>query len=291
MFKNKESELYYVALQALGDNLISLCLLKELNEDIEIIGTKSTSEICSLIVVGHQLSVDVLYDEIPSFYNFRKKSAFKIINDIIRFRRFVKSKKVKTLIFEKNDFRIKILTFGLSVKTYSVDKFENVYLSRKKMLEECFGKKINFDFEFFEPTNYKTVLINPITRLKEKNITSEDLFKLICFLRQKSFFVQLVDYDGSYSKFNVCVDEYISGTSLSDISDLIKSCDLYLGADSFLIHLAYFYKKHFFIIFNHRNDSFLPPISLTLKNYIVISESEDFVLELDTKFKKMGYLN
>lgn len=280
--------MYYVALQALGDNLVSIYLLNQLDKKINVIGTKHTENIVQLVELEDNFDVKVIFDDIPAFYDIRNQGILKTIKDIFKFRKYIKKQNIKELIFEKKDFRIMLLTFGLNVKNHSSNKYSNVYYNRKNLIREAYSKLVDIDDTISYEDNIHTILISPVTRLKKKNIVSEHLNVIVKFLKNNGFKIQLVDYSKEYNEFANKVDEYFVDTTLEDMKNLMNSCSLYIGADSFLVHLAYYCKKPYFIIFNQANETFLPPISKQVDNYIVIDESIDLLLQLERKFIDLG---
>lgn len=282
--------MYYVSLLALGDNVISLSLLSKLKGKVKVLGTNSTIKVAELMGLDSQLSITPLFDDIPAFYDIRKQGLKKAITDIMAFRKFLKDNNIKKLIFEKKDFRAYLLTLGLGVLWKGASLDENVYDSRKSIIEESLREygQIQFD-TYMDFSSVQNVLIAPVSRLDEKCIKPEDLRALISVLKNKFIEIELLDYSGDYSDFKSDVDNYIHGTSLAEVKSLLLSSDLYIGADSFLIHLAYFFKKPFFVVFNKANEEFMTPA--TIKNdssFLSISGiSEERIV---SKFFELGII-
>jgi hypothetical protein len=279
---------YYVALQALGDNLISISLLSQLDKKIQLLGTKHTENIVRLMEQEEKFEIKIVFDDIPAFYDIRKRGIVRAIKDICKFRKYVKQHKIKELVFEKKDFRIKLLTLGLKINSYSASEFTNVYYNRGHLIQEAYQGKVKIDNLLDYSKNDRIVLISPVTRIKKKDITTEELNIILAVLKKRGFTIQLLDYSKEYKRFADQVDEYITDTTLNDVKHLIRSCDLYLGADSFLVHLAYFFKKPYFIVFNIENKTFLPPASEVADNYIVVDKSIDLSTQFEGKLVGLG---
>jgi ADP-heptose:LPS heptosyltransferase len=279
----------YVALQALGDNLISLSLLSHLKGNVEIIGTKHTKNVANIIDVN-RFNISVLFDDIPGFYDIKNKGLLSAIKDIFKFRKFIKNNHINELVFEKKDFRVFLLTFGLKINIFSPIELTNVYLDRARNIESAFHQKIKVKNCIEQHKNIRKILISPVTRILEKNITHEDMGDLINILSHYDFTIVLVDYSNSYSVFRDQVDSYITGTSLIDVKKLIIDCDAFIGPDSFLIHLAYFYGKFVYVIFNKYSVYFLPPGCEECKNFIIVSANISFKKYLISSFKDIGLI-
>jgi hypothetical protein len=280
---------HYVLLQALGDNLISLSALSSLTGRVNVIGTKQTANVLGLIDLNHKFSVDILFDDIPSFYDLKNNSIIRVFRDILIFRKYIKRNNISNLFFEKSDFRIFFLTFGLNVKIKKVCKNNNVYIDRYSSFSESIFTVDRLKTCSKENYKIKNIVISPASRLAEKDITYYQLSKIIYTLKEYNICISLVDYDKKYKKFAIDVDCYLDSTTLKDVKEIIINCDLFIGPDSFLIHLAYFYNKLSITIFNIDSDRyFLTPCSLIYKDYIPPLPNDDFNDEFN---KTMSLLN
>ncbi|NNN48620.1 hypothetical protein [Vibrio sp. 2-2(8)] len=279
-----------VLLQAMGDNLISLNMLDQINEKFLILGTKHTYDIALLMESKLHERIHVLYDEIPSFYDIRNSNILNVVRDVIKFRKFIKDNNVKKLVFEKSDFRVRLLTFGIDVSVLAPTDVKKIYGARKNLYSEYFREELTLLSCVSNYDDVKKILLSPTTRVSAKNITRTNLLDMISVLHANGFFVQLIDYDASFSDLENIVDDYYTNTSLYDVRNLIKNCDMFIGADSFLVHLAHYYRKQFFIVFNVLNTSFLPPGCVDIKNYIVTPDASDFKAELIDRFISIGLI-
>ena len=97
------------------------------------------------------------------------------------------------------------------------------------------------------------------------------------------------EFDIMYQEFKDDVNSYLTNTTLDDVKELILISDLYIGADSFLVHLSYYLKKTYFIVFYQNNDDFLPP-NANDKFYLKCNELDNFEENLKNKFKKIGLI-
>ena len=286
MFKN-----YFVSLQALGDNLISLSLLSQVNERIKILGTKQTQSIITLMGVEDKFDLLIVFEDIPAFYDIRKRGIFKAINDIIYFRSYVKQYRIQKLVFEKCDWRVRLLTFGLHVNVKSRFYDDNVYVNRKLLIEDVYHSTIYLSegTESSFPKKIQKVLINPTTRVTSKNIQSDHLRFIIALLQKNHIEVTLIDFDQNHADLENKVAHYKAHTTLNDVKSMLLETDLYIGADSFLIHYAYYLHKPFLIVFNQENTHFLPPVCTHLENYFMATQG-DFEVHLTKKFTDLGIL-
>jgi hypothetical protein len=284
-------ENYFVSLQALGDNLISLSLLSQMDERIKILGTKQTQSIIVLMGLEDKFDLLMPFEDIPAFYDIRKRGIFKAIKDIIRFRDYVKKHRIQELVFEKYDWRVRLLTFGLQVDVQSRFYDNNVYMNRKLLIEDAYRSPIYLSEgkESFFLKKIQKVLINPTTRVSSKNIQSGHLHFIIALLQKNHIEVTLIDFEQNHTDLKNKVIHYRTHTTLNDVKSMLLETDLYIGADSFLIHYAYYLHKPFFTVFNQENTHFLPPICTHLENYLMATLG-DFEMRFTKKFTALGIL-
>ncbi len=135
--------------------------------------------------------------------------------------------------------------------------------------------------------NPKKILINPFTRENYRNISLEHLKIVLKLL--KPFCVTLLDFEERYAFLQDKVARYCAKTSLEEVKNLILESDLYIGGDSFLIHLAYYLKKNYFIFFYRDNDDFMPPNGGN-ENFLKAHKSHFIEQDLAKKFRHLGLL-
>lgn len=282
---------YYLSLQALGDNLISLSSLAQLNIRVNILGTKHTKNIIKLIGLEDKFDIQVVFDDIPAFYDIRKKGLVKAIKDLYSFIRYIQKYQILEIIFEKKDFRSSLISLVTNAKIHYPDSLNlKVYENRKELIENIYQQPISLNSYILKIDNLKRIVINPLTRVELRNIKKSHLSFIINELSKYDYEIYLIDIEKRYQEFENKVQYYLTNTTLEDVKQLIKKCDLYIGGDSFLIHLAYYLQKNYFMIFYRDNDDFLPP-NITRDFYIKAHESDDFDNELKQKFKSIGLIS
>lgn len=275
---------YYVSLLALGDNLISLSLLEQLNDKVNILGTKHTKNIASLIGVENKFNIQVVFDDIPAFYDIKKQGVLKAIFDFFKFIKYLKTNNIEEIMLEKKDFRSSFISLLTNTKiSYPNSLNSKVYENRKELIENVYKQSINVNSYRLKIENPKKILINPLTRVELRNIKRNHLDFIINKLNKYGYEIYLIDIESRYQEFDNKVQYYLTNTTLEDVKQLIKECDLYIGGDSFLIHLAYYLQRNYFMIFYRDNNDFLPP-NITQDFYIKAHDSGDFDDELKQKF-------
>lgn len=249
-------------LQAFGDNLISLTLLRNSHShEITVHGTSLTKQIAEIIEVN-DVNFKKVYDGIPAFYNFKKESFMKSVKDFIFLIKYIKVNvpSNELVFFEKDDFRFKLMKLFLNSYTLKAASKEiGFYQDRAKVIERNLGKRIEFALSKDFKLRGKSVVINPVGRNEVRHLRKDILDFLVKRMKNLDFTISLIDYLGVYSEFESNVDNYYTKTSLKEAVNILKNADVYCGPDSLFIHLAYFYQKPFFCIMNYDSSYFLPP--------------------------------
>ncbi len=190
------------------------------------------------------------------------------------------------MILEKHDFRSALLSKFVSITTPNKE-IKNVYQNRQELFSQIYGHVFDNPLYPMNLKNPKKILINPFTRENDRNISLEHLKIVLKLL--KPFCVTLLDFEERYAFLKDEVAHYRTKTSLEEVKNLILESDLYIGGDSFLIHLAYYLKKNYFIFFYRDNDDFMPPNGKN-ENFLKAHKSHFIELDLAKKFRHLGLL-
>ncbi|MCH4600727.1 glycosyltransferase family 9 protein, partial [Helicobacter pylori] len=252
--------MHVACLLALGDNLITLSLLKEIafkqQQPLKILGTRLTLKIAKLLECEKHFEIIPVFENIPAFYDLKKQGVFLAMKDFLWLLKALKKHKIKHLILEKQDFRSFLLAKFVSITTPNKE-IKNIYQNRQELFSQIYGHVFDNPSYPMSVKNPKKILINPFTRSIDRSIPLEHLQIVLKLL--KPFCVTLLDFEERYAFLKDEVAHYRAKTSLEEVKSLILESDLYIGGDSFLIHLAYYLKKNYFIFFYRDNDDFMPP--------------------------------
>ena len=286
---DSEREIRHLLLLAFGDNVISLYLLDQIEGEKHIVGTDLTADVMEICGWGADLLLERPFSRIPAFYDANKRGVLAALFDFWRMILFLIRIRARSVSFEKVDFRSSLLSRLLFLDAALPEWNTNIYFDRKRNLERVHSASI----DLHRPgtgSGGKRILINPTSRLQEKNIAPADLRVIVDLLRRNGKEVVLIDYDGVYAGFESRVDEYHTRTALTKAAALLREADFYIGADSFFVHLAYVFRKPFYIFFNRRNDYFMPPYCMELGNYVVrpeIANEDLFLRKLEDDFGRL----
>ncbi|RKU90432.1 glycosyltransferase 9 family protein [Helicobacter pylori] len=280
--------MHVACLLALGDNLITLSLLKEIafkqQQPLKILGTRLTLQIARLLECEKHFEIIPVFENIPAFYDLKKQGIFLAMKDFLWLLKAIKKHKIKHLVLEKQDFRSASLAKFIPITTPNKE-IKNVYQNRQELFSQIYGHVFDHSSYPMNLKNPRKILINPFTRSIERSIPLEHLKIVLKLL--KPFCVTLLDFEERYAFLKDKVAHYRAKTSLEEVKNLILESDLYIGGDSFLIHLAYYLKKNYFIFFYKDNDDFMPPKN---ENFLKAHKSHSIEQDLAKKFRHLGLL-
>ncbi|MGL2683994.1 glycosyltransferase family 9 protein, partial [Helicobacter pylori] len=251
---------------------------------LKILGTRLTLKIAKLLECEKHFEIIPLFENVPAFYDLKKQGVFWAMKDFLWLLKALKKHKIKHLILEKQDFRSALLAKFIPITTPNKE-IKNVYQNRQELFSQIYGHVFDNPLYPMNLKNPKKILINPFTRSIDRSIPLEHLQIVLKLL--KPFCITLLDFEERYAFLKDKVAHYRAKTSLEEVKNLILESDLYIGGDSFLIHLAYYLKKNYFIFFYRDNDDFMPPKN---ENFLKAYKSHSIEQDLAKKFRHLGLL-
>ena len=254
--------IYHLNLLSLGDNLISLSLLAKLREKsgVTIVGTALTERIAAL--VPHlDIPIIVVSDHVPSFYDLRKSGPRAALLEMLDLRQAITrlSGTDDGFVFEKGGWRRHLLVGATGRRSWSPVRRRNVYEDRRDLLNAVFDEAIALENAQRLGQAPRTVTINPASRVEAKAISQRTLSSIVTYLKRRSIAVHLLDPERKHGDLQHAVSEYHTGTTLEQAVALVENCDLYVGADSLLVHVAYQRRTPVLVLYNEANLYFAPP--------------------------------
>ncbi len=242
--------MHTACLLALGDNLITLSLLKEIafkqQQPLKILGTRLTLKIAKLLECEKHFEIIPLFENVPAFYDLKKQGVFLAMKDFLWLLKAIKKHKIKHLILEKQDFRSFLLAKFVSITTPNKE-IKNVYQNRQELFSQIYGHVFDNPLYPMSVKNPKKILINPFTRSIDRSIPLEHLKIVLKLL--KPFCVTLLDFEERYAFLKDKVAHYRTKTSLEEVKNLILESDLYIGGGFVFNPFGLLFKKKLFYLF------------------------------------------
>ncbi len=254
--------IYHLSLLSFGDNLISLALLARLRDKtgVAIVGTSLTARLTPFLP-NLDIPLMVVSEDVPAFYDVRKRGVRAATRDALMVRQSIARETTTSdgLIFEKSGWRRLLLAGGMARRSWAPARRRNVYEDRRDVLSAVFGERIALEDTPRLTSFPRTVTINPASRLAEKAVSPEALATIVRHLRERSVDVRLIDPEERHCALRSVVTSYHAGTTLEEAVALVASSDLYIGADSLFVHVAYHYRRPMLVLYNETNLYFAPP--------------------------------
>jgi ADP-heptose:LPS heptosyltransferase len=263
--------IYHLNLLSLGDNLISLSLLAKLRDKsgVTIVGTALTQRIAAL--VPHlEIPIIVVSHDVPSFYDVRKRGPRAALSEILILRQTITRLGTASdgFVFEKGGWRRQMLIGATGRRSWSSVRKRNVYEDRRDVLNAVFDDAIALESARWLSQAPRTVTINPASRVDAKAISKPALGSIIRYLQRLSIDVHLLDPERKHGDLQHTVSNYQTGTTLEEAVALVENCDLYVGADSLFVHVAYQRRTPMLVLYNEANLYFAPPGVAEQGNYL-----------------------
>ena len=272
--------IYVASVLGFGDSLITLSLLEKVPSGAAkpavVLGTKVTTEVANTLVSADWWERRTIFERIPGFYDLRVRGGVTAMRDFATFFRFARKNLTGSdvLMLEKADWRAPLLSLGHGARVVAAGG-GSAYQGRKALVEELFGTTIRLAPCGRPATWPRRVVVNPSARHESRCLSDDLLRRMLAFLHEHGSQVVLVDPTGRYRPFANDVDEYLLAPGLGAAAASVRQGEFYIGPDSFVLHLAYYYGKPFFTFFLPDWFYFAPPGTLELGNYAVLDSSLD----------------
>ena len=264
--------IHHLSLLSFGDNLISLSLLAKLGEKsgVTIVGTALTQRIAAF-VPDLGIPIVVVSDHVPAFYDLRKRGPRAAMEELRTLRQAILrlSEDGDGFVFEKGGWRRHLLVGATGRRSWVPSRRRNVYEDRRDVLNVVFDEAIALESAQQFGSALRTVTINPASRVEAKAIPPQTLRSIVTYLRRRSIDVCLLDPDRRHGDLRHDVGHYRTDTTLEEALALVEGCDLYVGADSLMVHVAYQRRTPLLVLYNNEpNLYFAPPGAAERGHYL-----------------------
>lgn len=290
-FNFYDDEWLVCLLAGFGDCLISLYFLSQIppeRRNFRILGTGWTQEILSLLQL-HDIAFDCVFDHIVSFYTIKKSGIWSASQDLVRFVSLLRQSRAKRIILEIRDFRLRLIRFMTPRAYIHSPERGNVYIKRRELFANVFGMMPSLP-DLCLPGDPRRVVIHATSSRMIKDLRECEVRALIDWSKSINAEPVLIDFDGRFSSLKHYVAEYHLRPPLGQALEILRGCDLFIGVDSFFMHIAYLFSIPFFIYLRCPNSpAYFPPTMEELGNFsvlrpdrsdpeVVVSRLHDFLL-------------
>lgn len=270
--------LIYVSVMGYGDALISLQLLQRaspLPVPLLVVGSANTTQVQDH-VLGSRFTIAELFPAHSRLYQARTAGIGAMLSDLRRFRAWMSEnlRPDDRLLFEKRDWRNQMIGGAAGQRALVPAGTGSAYFDRKRMIEAATGRAIELPSCKRLPRAPTSVLINPSAGAPQREIGAAAMHRLVELLQRRQCRVTVIDPAGRFASAASNFDEYHRRLVLTEATALLRRHDLYIGPDSFFVHLAYYCEVPFFTLLPRRDFvfDFAPPGSRELGNFIGLDE-------------------
>ncbi len=276
---------FVVVLKSYGDLVIALSSALKTNS------TNITFVIGShLVALYNTLNTTIPYvvldtgSDVPAIYDIKKRGPVNAFLSMIRIKRAITQtlKSSHDIYVIKYGIRERIMFYGLNISLIYSSK-RNIYIDYHK----AFNKLSSIDV-FPREDILQKVCIFPDSRLFKKVISESTVNQICTELTRLNVEFNICLYGQPCSSNLINFKEFdqriIHYHTFSDLCKLIKSASHLVSSDSLSAHIAEFYSRPVFVIFNEENIYWLPLNSFVHDLYETLGVSK--CIEWITRAKK-----
>lgn len=270
--------LFISSAMAYGDCLVTLAQLESLPPDARpyrLLGTTITSRVAQSL--RHPLqSLDMLPDK-AAFYTIKERGPRAAVADFISMRRSLRQllQPGDQLAFERRIIRNRLLVPPGCEPIYA-PLSGSAYADRKSLVQSLFGTSMDWMPAAAPEQKLRKVLVNPCARYNDRRLSAAMLDNLVEVARLRHWELALLDPCGCSNEYRERVSSYRQQTSLPQAVELMRSSDLYIGPDSFFVHLAYYWRVPCLGFFFPHRLYFLPPGAREVGGYCSFDDATSF---------------
>ena len=237
----------YLPIRAFGDFTISAAVLKKSGaEKIPILLPKYLIELFNALEgenIFHVVDI-IQLDKYHKLFQLRKVTSVKVFRELL-----FEIKTLKKSLHKKNryllDYRSKRARI-LSNKLYFPALKDNIYHAKAALFAKHFNINADVIYVPQKKIQVKNIVLFPGSRLASKALSDELVACIFSALKEQGFNVTIV-YHESEKTLLKDVDYFKNFTALKK---LVMSADLVISADSLPLHIANFFDKFHFVIYN-----------------------------------------
>lgn len=249
--KQLRMDTIYLPIRAFGDFTISAAVIKKSGaEKIPILLPKYLIELFNVLEGENIFNVvDIIQlDKYHKLFQLRKVKSIKDFRELL-----YEVKTIKKSLDKKNsyllDYKSKRARI-LSDKLYYPILDGNIYNSKAAFFAKHFNINAGLSHVPEKKIPIENIVLFPGSRLASKALSDELVASIISALKQQGFNVSTM-YHESEKTLLKDVDYFRNFTALKK---LVVSADLIISADSLPLHIANFFDKFHFVIYNGKEN-------------------------------------
>jgi hypothetical protein len=276
-------------LRAYGDCVISYGLLEKLpaSENIRIVGTRVSREVAEALAFSRYSHESVL-DDVAAFFDVKQAGPRRALADLYAVRSVLREKLQPgdRVLFEHASWRNRWVLPSLpGIGVLEPGHGTSIYFDRREMLGRAFANLPDTPASRRPVAPIRNLVLNPGARLEYKRLPGVVVDNIVRYASERGIEVHLLDPEERHAHVAARVRSYRARPKLAEAIEMVRGADLYVGADSFFLHLAYRFDRPLFAIVPTDDPYFAPPSLATINGVITLARArnEQFMREaLDT---------
>lgn len=243
------SEALYLMLRAAGDTVISLGLLESLPQEarLEILGTEAAAGLAATLRL-QRFTITPILPDVAAVFDLKKAGPRRAVADAIKIRAALRARAApgRQLFLEHRDWRNRWLVPGASYAVREPARGHSIYADRQAMLSRAFGVLAPLARAPL-PREVRRVVLNPGSRVPAKVLPAPIVESVVAYCEARNLELTLLDPARDHAALALRVN-YLPAPPLAEAIAALRGCDLYIGADSLFLHLAYRFGRPAFVI-------------------------------------------
>lgn len=268
---------HFVCTLAYGDCLLTLSQLelRTGSPDWRIIGTAVTRRVAELL--DHPLPVHEMLPDKAAFNTIKERGISAAVRDYLHVRRELPrlTRAGDVLVFERAGWRNRGLVPAGRQAIYA-QRSDSAYADRRDLVQSVFGGSFEWRAARRPADGVRQVLVNPCARYRRRWLSGAVVDNIIRLCAEHGWRLTLVDPCAEYGMHAASAARYIANPQLSEAAARLREADLYIGPDSFFLHLAYYYGVPHFAFFYTDNLYFMTPGMRELGNWATFAQAETY---------------
>ena len=263
---------YVVLLRAMGDCVISFGLLQNVRPSagLKVVGTQLAGRVAAALPFTQHPFESVLAlsgggrraDDVAAFFDLKQSGVRRAMADLRTVRAALRGllRPGDRVLLEHADWRNRfVVPGGNGVAMLAPPRGASIYADRLWLFRSAFG-----DLPDLRPcrrpgSRPRTMAVNPGARQDFKRLPPRVVENLVRHAHARGIAVHLLDPAGHHAAVAGQVERYIAHPPLPAALEVLREADLYVGSDSFFLHLAYYLDKPLFAIVPVELPYFAPP--------------------------------
>ena len=265
---------YCLSLLGFGDCLITLSLLENLGQEAPpVLGTGVTQQVNQLL--NQPLQVESILPDVARFNTLRQSGLRAALVDFLQARKAVQRRlrAGDRALLERGDLRHRLL-LPAGTQALAQEPSTSVYNARRQWLEQALGHPLQHRAPA-RPGPIQHLSINPCARFRRRNLGPQIVQNILGLCRSRGWQLSLIDPTGEYASFAKDCVHYLARPALKDAVQLLRQSDVYLGPDSFFLHVAHYFGVPHFGFYYPDHLLFMTPGMEELGNWCTFQQAMD----------------